>query len=686
MSDLALSDRRNRGEFLIITTEALEHAVELLADEKRERYPVMIVTKEKILDEFQDEGDGEDVAIRKFLLYAALNWRITPGRVILAGNVDSIPTHIEPSEAKDGEDIASDHYYANLAGNLIPNLTVARLPTSDPDEMEEICLKAINYKFKNGDWVRNVCLIAYNEPRFIDCSDEIYDAIHHRYNTVKRYANSSTRTDVINTLNQGTIITNYRGHGAPNCWAGSNGFSRTHVRGLRTESMSPLVNGIACLNSHIDWGQICFGETWVNHKKAIGFLGASRLSYTPWNTPFSIYLLEAIMKGRDTPGGIMNYAKTQLLRHHDCEYARDHLRMYLHMGDPELELFEVNTRPAKIYWDKDHHDAFVHSAEPGQNYSRLGNNLRSHGHTIDEYDDPITMDKLEGYDILILPDPDTALEDDEIEDIKEWVKNGHGLFVLCVHKHSVHMRAVNRLIQSFGMDLTGSIDAREVRGFRRHRTTECVNRFQSAGETLGELELSGNAMEIARFSGSHTFAAAINFGFGKVMVVADSDVFKNRFVTPDGLIFVNNTMRWLQRYGGKGRRIRDMWAQHIEGVGPVYGQVLTSANIMTISDLSEIDPVYLSSKIDIPLSVLVSLKVRAQLAMDVETDKEAFERILNWNLYRILSTPTNEICLVSKQSERAVEDLKFNIGQLFITMNNWVLRDLKLGYLFTKDQ
>ncbi|MFO8108914.1 MAG: C25 family cysteine peptidase [Thermoplasmata archaeon] len=685
MSDHTLSDSRNRGQYLIITTEALEHAVELLADEKRDRYSVMIVTKEKILDEFQDDGDGEDVAIRKFLIYAALNWTRSPRWVVLAGDIDSIPTHIEQYESDDTEDLASDHYYANLAGSLVQNLTISRLPTSDPDELEELCLKAVNYKFKRGDWINNVCLVAYNSGGYIDCSNDIYDVIHRRYDTVKRYADTTTRDDVIDTLNDGTIITNYRGHGSSDSWSSSNGLDRTHVQALDTENMSPLITSIACWNSHIDWEDICFGATWVNHMKSIGFLGASRPSYTYWNHHFNRYIFEGIMKGRDKPGVIMNYAKMQLLKHHDGDCARDNVRMYLLMGDPELEIFEVDTRPARIYWNK-YHDSDDDSVEPGHNYGNFGSSLRSRGHIIDEYDDPITMEELDGYDILIVPDPDTALGDDEIEDIKEWVKNGHGLFVLCEHEDAFHKESVNRLIQSFGMRVSGSISPRGVRDFRRHRITECVNKLQGAGEAFGELTLSGSSMEIAKASGNHIFAAAANFGYGKVVVVADSDVLKNEWISPDGLIFADNTVRWLQRYGGKGRKVGDMWAQHIEGVGSVYGQELTSANVFTISELSEIDPVYLSTKVEIPLPVLITLKVRAQLAMGVETDKDAFERILNWDLYRILSTSTEEVCQVSQQSEDAVEDLKLNIGKLFVTMNNWVLRDIKLGYLFTSDE
>ncbi len=684
MSDLPLKDRRNRGQYLIITTEALEHAVELLADEKRDRYPVKVVTKEQILDEFQDEGDGEDVAIRKFLIDATPYWGISPRWVVLAGDLDSIPTHIEPYETGHMDNMASDHYYANLFGSLAPNITVSRLPTSDPDELDELCLKSVNYKFKRGDWIHNVCLVAYDAQGYIDCSNDIYDAIHNRYETVKRYGNSSTREDVIDTLNDGTIITNFRGHGSSNAWAGSNGFGRTQVRGLNTENMSPLVTSIACWNSHIDWGNICFGETWTNHMKSIGFLGASRPSYTHWNHHFNRYIFEGIMKGRDKPGAIMNYAKVQLLRHHDSGHARDNVRMYLLMGDPELELFEVATRPARIYWDK-YHDSDGDSVEPGHNYDYFGSSLRSRGHTINEHDNPITMEELDGYDILIIPDPDTALGDDEIQDIREWVKSGHGLFILCEHEHAFHRESVNRLLRSFGISVSGSISPREVTLFRRHRITECVNKLHGAGTAFGELTLDRGSMEIARTTGNHIFAAATSYGSGKVVVVADSDVLKNEWIKPDGLIFANNTIRWLQRYGGKGRKVGDMWVQHIEGVGSIYGRKLTSANIFTISDLAKIDPFYLSGKIDMPLPVLIRFKVRAQLAMSTETDKEAFERILNWDLHRIHCTSTEEICRVSLRSEDEVEDLKLNIGKLFVTMNNWVLRDIKLGYLLTGD-
>ena len=57
--------------------------------------------------------------------------------------------------------------------------------------------------------------------------------------------------------------------------------------------------------------------------------------------------------------------------------------------------------------------------------------LENHGFTVSRLtDQPITTQKLQGYDVLILMAPGRAYSDDEINAIKEFVNNGGGLFLI----------------------------------------------------------------------------------------------------------------------------------------------------------------------------------------------------------------------------------------------------------------
>ena len=87
-----------RGEFLIITTEDLKSAVDPLVAEKRKNHQTQVVTKDEILSEFPEASDEE--SIQSFIRYAVNHWREPPDWVVLAGDVDPIPTRIMAFETQ----------------------------------------------------------------------------------------------------------------------------------------------------------------------------------------------------------------------------------------------------------------------------------------------------------------------------------------------------------------------------------------------------------------------------------------------------------------------------------------------------------------------------------------------------------------------------------------------------------
>lgn len=677
---MALRDVSNEGRYLIITVESLVDSVAILADAKREDYSVKVVTKTEILSEFPT--GAEDNSILDFLRYASLNWADHPQWVVLAGDLDTIPTHIEPYETGYMDNLASDHYYANLAGDLAPELSVSRLPTSDPALLKALCLKAVNFKFKMGDWVNRIVLIAYQSSGYISCKDAIFDLTSGEFDATKRYAGPSSKQDVINALDNGAIIANYRGHGSSTSWSSSNGLNNTDVTALMTDSVPPMVTSICCWNSRIDMATECFAEAWMRNEKSVAFLGASRPSYTIYNHSFDRYLFEAIMRGIHKPGTIMNWAKSQLLLNDDISYSRDNIRMYLLMGDPELDLFEVALRPAKIYWDLKH-DTDYDRIGPGYHYENLANRLRALGHVIDDKNLPISSSSLIGYDVLIIPDPEIELTSSEIAEIQTWVRQGHGLFVLCENEAAFHGTSVNQLLSPYRISASGAYPPARISRFESHPVTECVHALDVAGQAHGELSVSGLSIALARKDDGKIIIAAAEYEKGKVVVTSDSDTLKNNWIHSDGYIFAINTIRWLQRYGGKGRRISDLWVEYIQGVGPEYGQQLTANGVLTVGDLSLIDPTQISTVVNIPLFTLFTLKTKAQLAINVRFDKTAFEYLMNWELGRIFETSVDELCHITGQAMSDVLALKMNIGILIITLDNSLIRPLKLGHCIT---
>jgi len=334
-----LHDPNNKGEYLIITTADLKDSVSTLALAKENFYTVKIVTKEEILVEFENPNEVE--AIREFLIYTTENWAEPPEWVVLAGDVDKIPTYVTyyTTSGHTSDDLASDHYYADLSDNLAPEIVVSRLPVSNAQDMERICSRAASYGENGGAWRDNIFLTAYQSYGYINCKDDIASLIGTNFKVIKKYAGQSSKQEVIDTLNAGVVIANYRGHGSKTAWSASNGLNTNDVRNLNNNDKIPIVFSIACLNNFLDMAGECFGETWIRNEKAIAFLGASRPSFTSPNHDFDEYLFDAIInQGLTKVGDIVNWAKIKLFMNYTGSLAEDNIRMYLLLGEPTVDL------------------------------------------------------------------------------------------------------------------------------------------------------------------------------------------------------------------------------------------------------------------------------------------------------------------------------------------------------------
>jgi len=64
----------------------------------------------------------------------------------------------------------------------------------------------------------------------------------------------------------------------------------------------------------------------------------------------------------------------------------------------------------------------------------------------------LTYEKLKDYDILIIPNPRKDITNDEAQAIKQWVKEGGGLFILGDWYKYVYHRSLNKITEEFGIE------------------------------------------------------------------------------------------------------------------------------------------------------------------------------------------------------------------------------------------
>jgi hypothetical protein len=344
------------AEYVIITTPGLENSVgPLLAAKTGWPYYARVALTTDIQAEFPSTGLKEST--KTFISWATDNWRVPPRFVVLAGDSDVIPMHIYD---RGGNTYASDHYYADISGDLVPELTVSRIPTSDAAQLRSVCEHGARYaSYRGGDWggwQNRVMLCAYESSTYETTCDEIHEKINGRYTSVKRYASNTAKSDVVKTMNDGVVMALYRGHGSKTEWSSSNGLSSTDVSGLSNASCPPFVLNVCCQNGWVDDNSLeTISEAFIRRRKAVAVFASSRNSWTYPNNDFAKYMFDAVMSGKcQTPAAVVRYAKSKMVKNHGTSSVHlDNTVMYNLFGEPTADVAS-NAEWLRGDWSMDH--------------------------------------------------------------------------------------------------------------------------------------------------------------------------------------------------------------------------------------------------------------------------------------------------------------------------------------------
>lgn len=117
----------------------------------------------------------------------------------------------------------------------------------------------------------------------------------------------------------------------------------------------------------------------------------------------------------------------------------------------------------------------------------------------------------------------------------------------------------------------------------------------------------------------------------------------------------------------------------IDGVGDQYSLQLNKVGITTIEHLLDVSPVELYEKTGIPASRLYEFKRKAQIIQEIEIDPNDYESLLNLECSKILSSKVSELERTSKVSSDKIKILKEKLSDLYVAVDNDVIKDAKLG-------
>ncbi len=385
-----LAGSSNGADYIIITHERLEAAIQPLADFHRARgLAVITVDVEDIYDEFY-YGLPHPEAIRRFLAHAYKNWAPPRPRFVLLVGDASWDTKHEMVATNNYDDLhfrpgltrfakvpaapyktkarlnhrnlipagnynsgqghsASDNWFVTIDGDdFYPDMAIGRFPVTEPEEVAAIVKKTIRYGEGNdiGPWRRKILWITNEQKWPQQISERLANEVGARgFASRKVYPDSSEANNehhqvtLREAFDEGQLLVHFHGHGGRYIWrTGPPDLRKNHdlftlkdLDLLEPSERLPVVLSMSCYSAPFDHPNAdSIGEKFLRMpgKGAVAVLAAS------WRNSPAESFSAALMRELTKPGTIgeaiqraKNETRSQVL-----------VEQYNLLGDPALEL------------------------------------------------------------------------------------------------------------------------------------------------------------------------------------------------------------------------------------------------------------------------------------------------------------------------------------------------------------
>lgn len=363
---------------VIISPKEFSVQAERLRNYRENNAPEKISSKvvyvEDIFNEFGG-GSKDPTAIRDFLKFAYDNWLISPKYILLFGdgtydyynsegkNNNFIPTYQTDESLYQITSYCTDDYYVWVVGDdKFLDLRVGRLIINSNDEAENQVNKIIDYENSSsyGSWRSNITLVAddnYNsdngstsETEFTSQSETLSNYFPDYFDVNKIYmvnypleetGSGKRRPEVtkaiINSVNNGTVILNYIGHGNPEVWAHEQVLLRSSTIPEFKNDKLFFLTAATCDFAKYDFTNEQSGAEemlMLKNSGAVGVFAATRKVYSTANAALNNSFFNILLNRKDS-----------LLNHIRVGDA------FLLAVNSNIEDYEVNTSTFHLFCD-----------------------------------------------------------------------------------------------------------------------------------------------------------------------------------------------------------------------------------------------------------------------------------------------------------------------------------------------
>ena|GEM_PF-1011157 len=353
-----LSGATNEAACLVITSESLAAAAEVLAAHRRQQgLASKVVTVESIYNEFS-QGVPSPQAIRAFLAHAFRHWRVKPTYAVLAGNGTYDYRNLQgfgdnlvpPAMIGTPEGLfPSDSVYGDINGDGIPEIAVGRLPATTPAELQAMIAKIQSYEAQPPPAFPRALLIADQPdasnffPSDLASADGLLAGKFERQlvNAAEAPDAEAVRAAILAGLNEGADLVGYFGHGATAALGFPEYLSTADVPQMQNAVRWPVVLAATCLSGQYAVPAAnCLAEAMVLREQggAIAMVAPSGLSYNSDAGRLNLRLVQAF-KANAQPrvGDLVRQAVAGYVQN---EQDRTQALLYNLIGDPAA-LYQV---------------------------------------------------------------------------------------------------------------------------------------------------------------------------------------------------------------------------------------------------------------------------------------------------------------------------------------------------------
>jgi len=381
-----LHGETDEAQYIIITHPDFISAAQRLKAYRERPGNNYLKTKVVDVNQIYNEFSGgllSPVAIRNYLRYVYFNWSNTLKYVLLFGDGDydykrilggTNPNWVPPWESKQPyqywwqaiSTYASDDYFGIFTGGNLVNFGIGRLTAQTLQEANTMVDKIIEYETHSvpDPWKLRFTFVADDGPQAADASsdgflhtgqaDSIANLVPQLFEKKKIYlyeypttftSSGRKKPDVNiaidNSINQGTLILNFTGHGNPRLW--------THEAVFVRETDFPLLHNkgkyfflVAATCNYSNFDQLTeksSGELLVlmQDAGAIAVFSATRPVYAHPNFEINVEVYKNMLNTTRF-GNILTQRLGDIIWKAKQERAGENDRKFFLLGDPALQL------------------------------------------------------------------------------------------------------------------------------------------------------------------------------------------------------------------------------------------------------------------------------------------------------------------------------------------------------------